>query len=391
MGIAIDAGFVSDRGLLFMQSRLSVRDFSMVIALVLICGFFAVMAPPFLSARNLSMLMTELSITGTLAMGMLLIILPGHIDLSAGSGVGLLGGVASVLVFRYNVPAPAALLAGGLVGVMLWLAMGALIVRERIPAFIITLGGLLIFKGQFWQVIQNATVPVTRGGVANLYSMLTTYYVPPVTGLILALLLVLGLVVASRRSRAMRRANGFEVEDGELSFLKVFLSAQAVFLLVIVANQFRGVPLPALILAVVTFVVYVLTKHTCFGRYLYAVGGNEEAAIVSGVPVQRVVIAAFGIMGAVVAITGFMQTAYAGVSTTTVGELMELDAIAACVIGGVSLKGGRGSVIGVLFGALIMACLINGMTLMAVDPATKFKARGLVLALAVWMDVRLAR
>lgn len=374
-----------------MQSRLSVRDFSMVIALVLICGFFAVMAPPFLSARNLSMLMTELSITGTLAMGMLLIILTGNIDLSAGSGVGLLGGLASVLVFRLNVPAPAALLLGGMVGVLLWFVMGTLIVRERIPAFIITLGGLLIFKGLFWLVIQNSTVPVTRGGVANLYSMLITFYVPPMVGLVLAALLVVVLVIASRRSRTQLRANGFEVPDGETSFLRLFIAAQAVFLLVIVANQFFGVPLPALILAGVTFAIHVLTKHTSFGRYLYAVGGNEEAAIVSGVPVTKVVIGAFAIMGAVVAITGFMQTSYAGASTTTVGELMELDAIAACVIGGVSLKGGRGTVLGVLFGTLIMACLLNGMTLMAVPPEFKFITRGLVLALAVWMDVRVKR
>jgi D-xylose transport system permease protein len=282
-------------------------------------------------------------------------------------------------------------LAAGLVGVGLWFIMGTLIVRERIPAFIITLGGLLIFKGLFWLVIQNSTVPVTRGGVANLYSMLTTFYVPPVVGLLLAAALVVALVMASRRSRSQLRANGFEVPDGEANFLRLFIAAQAVFLLVIIANQFRGVPLPAIILAAVTFAIHMLTKHTSFGRYLYAVGGNEEAAIVSGVPVKSVVIGAFAIMGAVVAVTGFMQTAYAGASTTTVGELMELDAIAACVIGGVSLKGGRGSVLGVLFGTLIMACLLNGMTLMAVPPEFKFITRGTVLALAVWMDVRFKR
>jgi D-xylose transport system permease protein len=122
---------------------------------------------------------------------------------------------------------------------------------------------------------------------------------------------------------------------------------------------------------------------------LYAIGGNAEAALVSGVPVNRAVIAAFGCMGGIVAITGFMQTAYAGSSTTTVGELMELDAVAACVIGGVSLRGGRGSVLGVLLGAMIMTALINGMTLMSLQPEHKFIARGAVLILAVWMDMRL--
>lgn len=384
-----------------MQSRLSFRDFSMVIALMLICGFFAIDWPAlltghlaftkFLGAENFSHLMTEIAITGTLAMGMLLIILPGHIDLSVGSGVGLLGGIASVLVTHQHVPAPVALLLALIVGVGLWFAMGALIVCERIPAFIITLGGLLVFKGLFWLVIQNSTVPVTLGGQSNLYSLLTTFYVPPLAGLMIASLLVVAFVFASVRGRAQLRSHGFKVADGEVSFLKLFIAAQAVFLLVIVTNQYRGIPLPALILAAVTFAVHSLTRHTRLGRYLYAIGGNEEASVISGVPVVASLITAFAIMGSIVAITGFMQTAYIGYSTTTVGELMELDAIAACVIGGVSLKGGRGSVLGVLFGTLIMGCLLNGMTLMSVRPEFKLIARGTVLVLAVWMDVRVSR
>jgi D-xylose transport system permease protein len=156
-------------------------------------------------------------------------------------------------------------------------------------------------------------------------------------------------------------------------------------------NQYRGVPLSALILGATAFVVHVICQHLRFGRYLFAIGGNEEAAVVSGVPTTKVVIGAFAFMGAIVAIAGYLQTAFAGASTTTTGQLMELDAIAACVIGGASLKGGRGTVVGVLFGALIMATLLNGMTLLALSPEMKFIARGTVLALAVWMDVRLSR
>src|SRR5205823_1951046 len=288
-----------------MQSRRSFRDFSLVIALIVMCAFFAIVSPQFLSARNLSLLTTELSITATLAIGMLLVILPGNIDLSAGSGVGLLGGIASVLVFEHKWPAPLAMGIALMAGVLIWYCMGNLIVRQRIPAFIITLGGLLIFKGLFWLVIHNSTIPIVQGGQANLYSVLTTFYLPPIVGYVLAALIV--------------------------------------------------------------------------------------TAVISGIPVEKVVVASFSIMGAIVAITGFMQTAYAGASTTTVGDLMELDAIAACVIGGVSLKGGRGTVLGVLFGALIMASLLNGMTLLAVSPEFKFIARGAVLSLAVWMDVRLGR
>jgi D-xylose transport system permease protein len=374
-----------------MQSKRSLRDFSLVIALAGICAFFAIMSPQFLSARNLSLLMTELSITATLAMGMLLIILPGHIDLSAGSGVGLLGGIASVLVFEHRWPAPIAMGTALLAGIFIWFCMGNLIVRQKIPAFIITLGGLLIFKGLFWLVIHNSTIPIVQGGRANLYSVLTTFYLPPAIGYALAALIIALLIFARLRSRKARQDYGFGVEDRELVFLKLFLAAQLIFLFVVVTNKFRGVPLPVVILGLIALAVYVLTTHTPFGRYLYAIGGNEEAAVISGVPVEKVVVGAFSIMGAIVAITGFMQTSYSGASTTTVGDLMELDAIAACVIGGVSLKGGRGNVMGVLFGALIMACLINGMTLLAVSPEFKFIARGLVLSLAVWMDVRLGR
>jgi len=374
-----------------MHQKLTLRDFALVIALLLICGFFSVMSPDFLSARNLSLLVTELAITATLAIGMLLVILPGHIDLSAGSGVGLIGGIAAVLITNHHWPAPFAMLAGLGAAVILWLAMGSLIVLERIPAFIITLGGLLVFRGLFWRVINNHTVPVAPGGQSNVMSLLTTYNLPHFAGYVIADVIVAALVIARIRSKQSRRSYGLPVEDGELTFLKLFLAAQFIFLFVIVTNQYHGVPFPALVLAAVAGFTWVLTHHTPFGRYLYAIGGNEEAAVVSGIPVQKITIAAFVLMGVIVAITGFMQTAYGGYSTTTIGELMELDAVAACVIGGVSLKGGRGTVLGVLFGALIMACLINGMTLLAVEPENKYIARGAVLILAVWMDVRLAK
>ncbi|HEX5175969.1 MAG TPA: ATPase, partial [Chthoniobacteraceae bacterium] len=142
------------------------RDFALAIALLAICAFFAFTVPDlgFLSARNLSLLMIDFAITATLAIGMLLVILPGHIDLSAGSGVGLVGGIAAVLIANYAWPAWASMAAGLAVAMILWFAMGTLIVRERIPAFIITLGGLLVFKGLFWLVIRSHTVPVVRGG-----------------------------------------------------------------------------------------------------------------------------------------------------------------------------------------------------------------------------------
>jgi D-xylose transport system permease protein len=373
------------------MNRFATRELSMLVALVAIWAFFAWQEPVFLSARNLSLLSVELAVTAVLALGMLVVLLPGQIDLSAGSGVGLAGAVAAVLVFWHDVPAPVALLVATLGAVLVWSAMGALIAIERIPAFIMTLGGLLVFRGLHWLVIENQTVPVVEGGSQNVYSLLTTYYLPDVAGYVLAGLAVTAIVASALGARKRRQSYGFLVDDGELTFLKLFVLAQFVFLVVIVTNGYRGVPVALVILGLVAVLVHQLVTNTPFGRYLYAIGGNEEAAAVSGVPVRNTIIGAYALMGGIVALTGFMQTAYSGASTSTVGSLMELDAVAACVIGGTSLRGGRGTVLGVLFGALIMASLLNGMTLMAVSPEAKYIARGIVLALAVWLDLRLGK
>ncbi len=367
------------------------KNLAMPIALVAISAFFAWKEPAFLGPRNLTQLLVEFSIVGTLALGMFMILLTGQIDLSVGSGVGLIGGVAAVLVFQQGWTAPAALLVAFAFAVLLWTAMGALIVHQRIPSFIITLGGLLIFKGFFWLVIQNSTVPVSRGDEENVYSLLTTYYLPANVGLGVAAALAIGIGTIGWRGRAARRAHHLPVASASQTGLRWLATTAGLLALVIVCNRFRGVPLSLLILGGTAGIVFFLTQHTPFGRYLYAIGGNEEAAVLSGISVKRVLIGAYALMGVTVALTGFMTTAFSGASTTTVGDLMELDAIAACVIGGTALKGGRGTVWGVIFGALIMTALLNGMTLLAVAPEIKFIARGAVLTLAVWMDVKLGR
>jgi len=374
-------------------SSFPIRHLYMAGALIFISLFFVVhpRGGMFLSPQNLSNLSIELAITASLALGMLLVLLPGMIDLSVGSAVGMLGGIACVMIIDVGLPAPAAMLLVVVLAAVVWSMMGMLIVRHQVPAFIITLGGLLVFKGIHWTVIRNSTIPVVPGGEENLLSLLTTFYLSGPAGYVLFAVVSAGLVYRQVRSRRARIAHGFVVPDRETAFLRVFVALQALLLLVIVMNQHKGVPLALVILGGVILFVYVVTQHTRIGRYLYAIGGNEDAARLSGVPVERVVTGAFLLLGVIVALTGFLQTAYGGYTTTTVGNLMELDAIAACVIGGTSLKGGRGTVLGVLFGALIMAVLLNGMTLIAVSPEAKFIARGAVLVLAVWVDVYLGR
>ncbi len=227
------------------RSPAAIRALIMPIALLIIVAYFAVMSSGlFLSARNLSQLAIELSVTAVLALGMLLVILPGHIDLSAGSGVGLIGGLAAVLVFWHGWLAWAAMGTATFAALLVWWLMGTIIVKERVPAFIITLGGLLIFRGLHWLVIKNSTVPIVTGGQTNLYSVLTTYYLSPTLSLVLAGVIgivLIGIAVAQNRHPAV-------AGNGELLVMRAFITAQCVLLLVLVCNGYRGVPLPAVIL-----------------------------------------------------------------------------------------------------------------------------------------------
>lgn len=374
------------------MNRTVFRDFALLLALVILIVYFAAASSgAFISARNLSNLGVEFAITAVLALGVFFVLLAGQTDLSTGSGVGLAGGIAAALLFNRSWPVPLAMGAGLSVALLSWVGMGYLVVRHRIPAFIITLAGMLVFRGLHWLVIGSRTIPVKIGSEENLLSALTTYYLPKSLGWVLVVIVATLLGALMWNGRRRRKAHDLPTPDRDTAFATWFVSLQLLILLVLLMNQFNGLPLPLLILGFVATIVHVLTKYTPFGRHLYAIGGNREAARLSGIRVNRTIIVAFALCGFTVALTGFLQTAYGGGTTTTTGTLMELDAIAACVIGGVSLTGGTGKVTGVLFGALLMAVVLNGMTLLAVTPELKQIARGLVLAVAVWMDVAFSK
>lgn len=365
------------------------REVTLLGALVVLAGCLAAATGgALLDSRNVSQLLVEVPINAVLAVGMLLVILTGHIDLAAGSGVGLTGGIMAVLATRHGVAPGLAACFSVAVAIAIWWGMGWLVVRQGIPAFIVTLGGLQALKGLFWVVIENRTVPVAPGGVQNVVSGLTTSYVGTATGWALWVLVAVmtGAVVWRRRVR--RAGLGLVNEEAEPVFLRWFLGVQASALVVVVCNGYRGIPLPMVLLCGLALGVHLLLRHTVLGRYMVAVGGNEHAARLSGVPVGAVTLFAFAAAGAVVGLTGLMQTAYAGYSTADIGTLMELDAVAACVMGGVSLRGGSGTVTGVLLGAAIMGVLAKGLSLMGVGPELKYMVRGGVLVIAVWLDVR---
>ena len=365
------------------------REVTLLGALVVLAGCLAAATGgALLDPRNVSQLLVEVPVNAVLAVGMLLVILTGHIDLAAGSGVGLTGGIMAVLATRHGVSPGIAACCAVVVAIVLWWGMGWLVVRQRVPAFIVTLGGLQALKGLFWVVIENRTVPVAPGGVQNVVSGLTTSYLGTATGWAVWGLVVGLSAVAVWRRRVRRAGLGLVNEEAEPVFLRWFLGVQASALVVVVCNGYRGIPLPMVILCGLAWLVHLLLRHTVLGRYMVAVGGNESAARLSGVPVGAVTLFAFAAAGAVVGLTGLMQTAYAGYSTADIGTLMELDAVAACVMGGVSLRGGSGTVTGVLLGAAIMGVLAKGLSLMGVGPELKYMVRGGVLVLAVWLDVR---
>jgi D-xylose transport system permease protein len=365
------------------------REVTLLGALVVLAGCLAAATGgALLDPRNVSQLLVEVPVNAVLAVGMLLVILTGHIDLAAGSGVGLTGGIMAVLATRHGVAPGLAACFAIAVAIILWWGMGWLVVRQRVPAFIVTLGGLQALKGLFWVVIENRTVPVAPGGVQNVVSGLTTSYLGTATGwAVWGLVVGLSAVMVWRR-RVRRAGLGLVNEEAEPVFLRWFLGVQASALVVVVCNGYRGIPLPMVVLCGLALGVHLLLRHTVLGRYMVAVGGNEHAARLSGVPVGAVTLFAFAAAGAVVGLTGLMQTAYAGYSTADIGTLMELDAVAACVMGGVSLRGGSGTVTGVLLGAAIMGVLAKGLSLMGVGPELKYMVRGGVLVLAVWLDVR---
>ena len=376
-----------------MKKNVSVRDYSMILALLGIWVFFYFMNPNFVGFGNLANLAIEFSIASVLALGMLLVLLPGEIDLSVGSGVGLTGGIA-VIAIAAGWPAWLAMLVAFLAGLAIWYGIGKLITSQKMPSFIVTLGGLLIFKGIFWQTINYETIPTKKDAQPNAMSEIQDYAFSTVMSFVIFAIVAALLFYLMRKRRAALKEYGFELDSFDGDYLKTFVIIQALLLVTVLMTNNKGLPLALFILGLVACFIHVLSKNTPFGRYLYAIGGNREAAVVSGINVDKIVTIAYVILGGLVALTGFMQTAYLGSSTTTIGELMELDAIAACVIGGTALSGGRGSVGGVLTGALIMASLINGMALIpycADNPAITYIVRGAVLVLAVWVDVKFSK
>ena len=365
-------------------SASAIRSYTMVIALVAVWIIFSMVTNGiFLEARNFSNLMRQTAVTGVLAVGMVLVIVAGHIDLSVGSLVGLTGMFSVLVQAWFGWGLIPSLLTGIAVGLVVGALQGILVAYVGIPSFIVTLGGLLAWRGMTKGVSKGATIPTEVPS----FKSIGQGYLPPAAGWILAGLAVAGVVfLISRRARA-RRQHGLPSWTGANTASRILLPSVLIVAMAVGFNNYAGVPVPVLILVGVALLGAFVTNNTVFGRYLYAIGGNPEAARLSGINLKSHVLLAFCAMGALAAVAGVIYTARVGAASPDAGLLLELDAIAACVIGGASLMGGRGTVFGACLGALLMASLDNGMSLKNVPDFIQDIVKGGILVSAVGLDV----
>lgn len=370
----------------------NMRQSGIYIAFVLIVLLFSVLTDGLLlSSRNMTSLVLQFSYILILAIGMVIIIIGGHIDLSVGSVVALTGAVAAVVVIRGGQPWWVGVLAALGTGLLVGAWQGFWVAYVGIPAFIVTLAGMLLFRGLTLEVLNNVSLspfPAEYTSIASgfLNGLLGGYGYDTFTLVIFAIG-VLGFAYNAWRNRRARLAYKQAVEAPALFVLKLVLVAAVVMWFAWNLATYRGLPAVLIILAVLVMVYTLVTKHSVFGRHVYAIGGNLAAAQLSGVRVKRVNFWMFVNMGFLAAIAGIVFSARSSAAQPAAGNMFELDAIAACFIGGAAVTGGIGTVTGAMVGGLIMAVMSNGMQLMGVDQSTQQVVKGVVLLLAVAFDV----
>ena len=383
---------------------LDTRMLAMVAALLIIWIMFSLLTGGiFLTPRNLYNLAVQSTVVGILATGMVLVIVARHIDLSVGSVLGFTGMVIAFLqvdVFPLGAAWnwPLTILVGMMVGGLIGCWQGYWVAYRGVPAFVVTLAGLLMFRGGAWIITKGRTIApmdptyqLLGGGIDGSIGATWSWVVGFVA------IALLGW--ATWRSRRSRIAHGFPVKPlvAEIAIYAVWAALIVVF--VMVMNAYfkprttipRGIPVPVLILIVVVIAMTLISTVTRFGRYVFAMGGNPEAAELAGIDVKKTTMMIFALMGALCAIAAVITTARLNAGANSMGLLAELNVIAAAVIGGASLAGGVGTIAGAILGAVVMQSLENGMVLMGVSSATRQVIMGLVLIAAVWFDTAYRR
>ena len=360
------------------------RAYTMVAALIVVwLAFEYTTNGVFLNPRNFSNLMRQMAVTGVLSIGMLMVIVIGEIDLSVGSLVGLTGMVAALAQAAQQWGIVPTLLSALVLGTLIGAIQGSVVAYARVPSFIVTLGGLLAWRGVTKGVSSGSTIPIQL----KRFGAIGQWYLDKPIGIALVIIGLILFVVFEWRNHAARTRLGLSTATPVRRILAIAIPAVAAIAFITVLNAYEGIPVPVLLFLAVALAGTFVMSNTTVGRYMYAVGGNREAARLSGINTRLLTIGVFATMGLLTALAGIIYTARVGSASPDAGMLLELDAIAACVIGGASLMGGRGAVFGACMGALFMASLDNGMSLKNVPDFIQDIVKGGILVVAVALDM----
>lgn len=376
--------------------RQNIREYGMYIALFVIMAFFSFTTNGiFISSRNISNLMNQTGYIAVLAVGMTLVIVIRHIDLSVGFLAGFLGAIAAIAMVFWHLPVWVVIPMVLALGVVAGLITAFPVARLGIPSFVASLAGWLIYRGAILLVTMGTGTIIIPNKIFN---AIGNGFIPDIPDigilqgvhkitLLLGLAAVVFFILSEINGRKKKQAYNFEVLPMDMFILKlVFISLLVGYITWVLAG-YRGLSWTLVIVLVVVAVYDFIANKTVLGRHIYAVGGNPDAAELSGISVQKMIFVVFGSMGMLSALSGILFASRLQSATTTAGSLFEMDAIAAAYVGGVSAAGGVGKVVGSLIGALVMMSLTSGMNLMSIDISLQYIVRGAVLAAAVIFDV----
>lgn len=378
------------------------REYGLLFALIAIMAFFQIVTGgTLLRPINLTNLLLQNSYIVIMALGMLIVIVAGHIDLSVGSVMGFIGALAAVMIVNWDMPMGLTMLTCVAMGALIGGAQGYWVAYWKIPSFIVTLAGMLVFRGLSLWLLEGQSV----GPFPREFQVISTGFVPDILpgGAALAafldvrnlnmLALATGVVAAGwviwsgMQKRARNKAYGIEDEPRSFFIGRTAIIAFALVFILYKLATFRGLPNVLLTMGALTIIYAFITERTVLGRRIYATGGNEKAAKLSGIKTERLTFLAFVNMGMLAAVAGLVFAARLNTATPKAGFALELDVIAAVFIGGASMSGGVGKILGAVVGAFLMGVLNNGMSLMGIGIDYQQMIKGLVLLAAVIFDV----
>ncbi|WP_027727905.1 sugar ABC transporter permease [Treponema sp. C6A8] len=376
----------------------NMRSYAMFIALLAVMLFFtATTGGIFMNARNLSNLFDQTGYVAVLAIGMTLILIDLQIDLSIGYVCGFIGAiVAQIMRVAPGVPVVVLVLGAMLIGILVGAYQGFLVAKCEVPPFVVTLAGMFIFRGALLLVTGSTGTIVIKNETFN---AIGNGFIPDIGGehdihiltMILGIALVGCLIGSEIKARANKAKYGLSDSPKTLFIAKLFFMAVLILFFTTKLAQYHGLSWTIVIVLVVLGIYHFITNNTVLGRHIYAVGGNREAAQLSGIKVEKILMFVFCNMGMLAGLAGVLFAARLQSATPTAGNAFEMDAIASSYVGGTSASGGVGKVTGTMIGALVMSSLTNGMNLMGVGISLQYIVRGAVLIAAVLFDVRARR